>query len=342
MDKVIIWKKPDGELAFTRCLADHANADPHGHAADLSQSVEHAGYQFLAVIDVDAMPDRGNPYHNAPAAAWSSAWHWNGSDVAVSMPKARELHRNRLREHRKGHLLKLDVEYQKADEAGDAAAKTAIAQKKQQLRDVTAHPSIEAAQTVHELARVWPFDTPPPAAPLPAAPVFPPLAAEGPIMPLPEQPVRRRIWSMEHLLQRATPLEPPKGELPAATEPPAPPMPAPPLDDTMRRRAAKEAVRRAVSDVSQSSADLQMRYELALQARNGNVQCLEMFEEEARAANVSIQELAERIIVDRRARERRMMQVHAIQARALAELDQAAGDEIGTVEQTAVEKIRGT
>jgi len=50
----------------------------------------------------------------------------------------------------------LDVEYMRADEAGNVAKKLAVAKKKQELRDVTADPRIESAKTPEELKAVWP------------------------------------------------------------------------------------------------------------------------------------------------------------------------------------------
>lgn len=87
-----------------------------------------------------------------------NAWHdpdGKGS-IAVHMPKAREIHRQRLRELRAPILEKLDVAYHKADETSDALVKTKIAAKKQQLRDVTKHPSIDAASTPDELKAAIP------------------------------------------------------------------------------------------------------------------------------------------------------------------------------------------
>jgi len=91
-----------------------------------------------------------------PDKAFRNAWEANGSEVAVNMAKARGIHRDRLRVARAPLLAVLDVEYTRADEAGDANAKKAIAARKQALRDVTADPAIEAATTPAELAAVWP------------------------------------------------------------------------------------------------------------------------------------------------------------------------------------------
>jgi hypothetical protein len=74
----------------------------------------------------------------------------------VDMPKAREVHRQKLRRLRIPLMDVLDVEYQKADERGDQQGKRDIAGKKQALRDVTADPRIDAAQTPEELKAVLP------------------------------------------------------------------------------------------------------------------------------------------------------------------------------------------
>ena len=88
--------------------------------------------------------------------AFRNAWCCNGKAIEHDMGKAREIHRDRLRAKRADKMAELDVAYMRADEAGDAAAKSAIAAKKQALRDVTDHPDIEAAKTSSDLKKVWP------------------------------------------------------------------------------------------------------------------------------------------------------------------------------------------
>lgn len=83
---------------------------------------------------------------------YRNAWvHHPVRGVEHDMAKARELHRNRLREARAPALAALDAEYLKADETADKKKKDDAAAKKQALRDVTAHPSIEAAQDIAAL-----------------------------------------------------------------------------------------------------------------------------------------------------------------------------------------------
>jgi hypothetical protein len=71
------------------------------------------------------------------------------------MPKARDIHRDRLRREREPLLQKLDVDEMRAgeiaDEAGQASAIREAQSQKQSLRDVTGHPKIEAASTPEEL-----------------------------------------------------------------------------------------------------------------------------------------------------------------------------------------------
>ena len=57
--------------------------------------------------------------------------------IGVNIAKAKELQKERFRQVRKPLLEALDIDYQRADEAGDASKKTEIATKKQALRDVT-------------------------------------------------------------------------------------------------------------------------------------------------------------------------------------------------------------
>jgi hypothetical protein len=65
----------------------------------------------------------------------------------VDMDKARDIQRARLRTLRAAEFAELDIQYQRADEKGDKAAKAAIALRKQQLRDVTDSPEIAEAKT---------------------------------------------------------------------------------------------------------------------------------------------------------------------------------------------------
>ena len=78
--------------------------------------------------------------------------------IGVNIPKAKELQKERFRQVRKPLLESLDIDYQRADEAGDASKKTEIATKKQALRDVTKSTALNDATTEAEVRAVWDTD----------------------------------------------------------------------------------------------------------------------------------------------------------------------------------------
>lgn len=71
--------------------------------------------------------------------------------ITIDMTRARNIKRDQIRAARAPMLAALDVEWMRASERGDTAAMTDIAARKQVLRDATADPRIEAAQTPDEL-----------------------------------------------------------------------------------------------------------------------------------------------------------------------------------------------
>jgi hypothetical protein len=73
----------------------------------------------------------------------------DGKKLHHHMPHAREIHRELLRADRRELWLQMDGEYLRAIETGGKA--TAVAAKKQKLRDAPAHPAIERAKTIDEL-----------------------------------------------------------------------------------------------------------------------------------------------------------------------------------------------
>ena len=74
----------------------------------------------------------------------------------IDMAKAREIHKNRIREARTPKLAELDIEFQKALETG--ASTTDIVAKKQALRDAPADSGIEAASDADALKAQWKTD----------------------------------------------------------------------------------------------------------------------------------------------------------------------------------------
>jgi len=75
--------------------------------------------------------------------------------INVNMTKARDIHRDKVREARKPLLEAKDVAFMRAVEAQDTDTQTTVAAEKQALRDATAAAAIDAAATPDELKAAW-------------------------------------------------------------------------------------------------------------------------------------------------------------------------------------------
>lgn len=137
VNQVAGWWKRDAtdELVFGEiCRAFPAKTDQGAALPKVT------GYKF--VTDADIPTDR----------TYRDAWVHDGKTIIHDMSKARDIHRNMLRHARAPKLVELDAAFMKAAEHGNPVVM--ISAQKQDLRDVTKHPDIEAAQTVDELKQV--------------------------------------------------------------------------------------------------------------------------------------------------------------------------------------------
>ncbi len=133
-------RRADGGVSILRLIGE----------ADLSAELA----KWEAVADPAWLPVQAAPIDESDIPAdrtFRDAWTHDGS-INVDMPKAREVVRQRLREARAPKMAALDVESLRANEAKDAAKMTAIAARKQELRDITANVEIDEAQTAEALA----------------------------------------------------------------------------------------------------------------------------------------------------------------------------------------------
>lgn len=73
--------------------------------------------------------------------------------IGIDMSKAKEIHRNNVRQARDPLLKEKDVEFQRAQETN--ADTTAIVAAKQALRDAPAAAAIDAATNADELKAAW-------------------------------------------------------------------------------------------------------------------------------------------------------------------------------------------
>jgi hypothetical protein len=85
--------------------------------------------------------------------AWMFCEDTERPAIRVDIVKAREVHRDRIRAARGSLLTDLDREFVRALEAGGSTAE--IVARKQALRDATADPAIDAAETPAQLITQW-------------------------------------------------------------------------------------------------------------------------------------------------------------------------------------------
>lgn len=101
------------------------------------------GWRMLA--DVGAIPVE---------RAYRNAWRYNAGRIEHDMAKARELHRDAIRETRARKLAELDGLWMRATGQGKKAEADAVELERQKWRDAPADPRIDAAQTVEDLKAI--------------------------------------------------------------------------------------------------------------------------------------------------------------------------------------------
>jgi hypothetical protein len=71
--------------------------------------------------------------------------------ITINLSKAKDIAKDNLRVERAPVLATLDVQFMRAVESGNTSLQTAIAEQKQELRDITSHTSITDASDVATL-----------------------------------------------------------------------------------------------------------------------------------------------------------------------------------------------
>ena len=84
--------------------------------------------------------------------AYRNAWAIDGDKIVIDLAKAKDLHRDKIREARAPLMAQLDVDFMRALEQGKDTAM--ITAQKQSLRDATKAAAIDAAATIEELKAV--------------------------------------------------------------------------------------------------------------------------------------------------------------------------------------------
>jgi len=137
----IIFQLVDGSVRITS-LADGVDAKKEINRIKADMGDDYASH--ISCEDDEIPADR----------TFRNAWR---RDLTVDMDKAREIHKNRMREARAPKLTELDVAFQRAMEINDTAEIEKIVARKNSLRNVTATPAIAEAKTPEELKAIWPL-----------------------------------------------------------------------------------------------------------------------------------------------------------------------------------------
>lgn len=149
---LILLAHADGTVGIMHfVLNDHHGIVQVATDANVQREIDRSAYDSPVVswrrMDRSEIPaDR----------TFRNAWVDGGKSVSVDMNKAREIHRDRLREARAPLLAELDTTQLRAIVAEDKATVSDLETQKQSLRDVTGDAAIDAAQTTEELKAVWP------------------------------------------------------------------------------------------------------------------------------------------------------------------------------------------
>jgi len=149
MDKLIIYKKVGRKIGIIIPVeANRLGSQTRENFLEkLARKVVPANRPYL-IINFDQLPDRD----------FREAWEWSGNKaprLIINMKIAKKLWINKWRIARKPLLDKLDIEYFVAVENKDEESQNKIAQKKQELRDITKH-DLSGVENIGQLKEIWP------------------------------------------------------------------------------------------------------------------------------------------------------------------------------------------
>lgn len=152
MNKRIVITKADGSITIRTPAPLDRRPDETEEAflaRCMAAPVRRGTVTGMTVVDAAEIPPDIDTYRNA--------WTFDGSKIAYDMTKAKNIHRDLVREARGALLSLADVAVSQALVKGDAKAVKDAEAERQRLRDATADPRIDAAKTIAELKAVWPL-----------------------------------------------------------------------------------------------------------------------------------------------------------------------------------------
>lgn len=144
-DNIIVWAAEDGTVRITQMINDTINVDQEIQRIAAAQP--ELTFRFKGKMSETGIAI--NFFYKALVLD-------KNNKFAYDMVKARNVWRDILRQMREPKLQALDLEYQLADESGNAALKAQIVANKKILRECTDDPKIEAATSLNDLRRTLP------------------------------------------------------------------------------------------------------------------------------------------------------------------------------------------
>tara|TARA_R100000149_G_C5798528_1_gene86839 strand:- start:200 stop:637 length:438 start_codon:yes stop_codon:yes gene_type:complete len=141
MSKVIIYNQENGIMAV--CVPALNSGLTVEQVADKDCP---KGAKIIDRTDLDGLD---NTFRNA----WTCD---EDMKPTINITLAKDIWRNKIRNARKPKLEELDIQYMRAQEAGEDTAD--IVAKKNKLRDFPAKAEIDSATTVEELKAIWDND----------------------------------------------------------------------------------------------------------------------------------------------------------------------------------------
>lgn len=151
--KRIVYRRPDGGVSVVgpspRFMAKF-KTEGEGMAALQGKSVPPDATDICICDEADISPDR--TFRNA----WERDTSPSPAPIKTDMPKARNIHMDRIRKARNAKLKQLDGPWMRAMGQGNAAEATRIEAQRQSLRDMPQTFDLTTAATPDELKALWP------------------------------------------------------------------------------------------------------------------------------------------------------------------------------------------
>ena len=174
MPKRYLTLSANGTLDITQIVGDDTGGDKLAKALfELSRTSDST--QFDSAVHTRNAIASGRSGHRSLALSaeceysdlpvdryFRSAWEWveGVMQISVNLSKAQEIHMGEIRKVRDAQLIKTDVPFLRAVEAGDTNSQATIAAEKQTLRDIPQKFDLRAARTPELLKGLWPVELP--------------------------------------------------------------------------------------------------------------------------------------------------------------------------------------